>query len=206
MASSSDEWIELQNQGSTAIDLDGWRLTDGGDINVALGGTIPAFSYFLLERTDDSTIADIAANQIYTGSLASGGERLELLDPSGGVVDSANGDGGGWPAGDAGSRSSMERRGGADIGGNWGTFTGFGGIGHDIGGNSIAGTPRQLNSILIATATPTPFVAPTHVPAQAILINEIAWSGTTASSYRESMKKAEPNTSRFKWPLPDSSR
>ena len=187
MASSSDEWIELQNQGSTAIDLDGWHLTDGGDINVTLGGTLPAFSYFLLERTDDSTIADIAANQIYTGSLANGGERLELLDPSGAVVDSANGDDGGWPGGDASSRSSTERRGGTDIGGNWGTFTGFGGggVGNDAKGNPIAGTPRQLNSILIATATPTPFVAPTDVSPQSVLINEVAWSGTTASSSDE---------------------
>ena len=206
IASSSDEWIELQNQGSSAIDLDGWRLTDGGDINVALSGTIPAFSYFLLERTDDSTIADIAANQIYTGSLANGGERLELLDPSGTVVDSANGDGGGWPAGDASSRSSMERRGGADIAGNWGTFTGFGGTGRDTEGNPIAGTPRQLNSILIATATPTPFVAPTRVPAQAILINEVAWSGTTASSSDEWIELHNPGAisiSMTGWSLTD---
>ncbi|MCH8878091.1 MAG: lamin tail domain-containing protein, partial [Chloroflexi bacterium] len=113
-ASSSDEWIELQNQTDSAIDLAGWRLTDDGDIKVALGGTIPAFGYFLLERTDDTTIADISADQIYTGSLVNGGERLELLDPSGAVVDTANAGGGGWPAGEAGSRRSMERRGGTD--------------------------------------------------------------------------------------------
>ncbi len=192
MASSSDEWIELQNMGGSSIVLDGWRLTDGGDINISLGGTIPPFSYFLLERTDDSTIADIAANQIYTGSLVNGGERLELLDPSGAVVDTANGDGGGWPAGDASSRSTMERRGGADIGGNWGTFTGIGGVGRDAGGNSIAGTPRQLNSILIATATPTPFAKPTEVPPQSVLINEVAWSGTLASSSDEWIELHNP--------------
>lgn len=192
VASSSDEWIELQNLGSSPIDLDGWHLTDGGDINVALGGTIPPFSYFLLERTDESTIADVAANQIYTGSLANSGERLELLDPSGAIVDTANGDGGGWPAGDAGSRSSMERRGGADISGNWGTFTGFGAVGHDAGGSSIAGTPRQLNSVLIPTATPSPFVAPTHVSPQAVLINEVAWSGTRASSSDEWIELHNP--------------
>jgi hypothetical protein len=192
VASSSDEWIELQNLGNSPIDLGGWRLTDGGDIHISLSGTIPAYSYFLLERTDDSTISDIAANQIYTGSLANGGERLELLDPSGAIVDTANADGGGWPAGDASSRSTMERRGGTDIGGNWGTFTGFGGLGHDVGGNSIAGTPRQLNSVLIATATPTPFVEPTNVPQQAVLINEIAWSGTLASSSDEWIELHNP--------------
>ena len=185
IASSSDEWIELQNQTASTIDLSGWRLSDGGDINVALSGTIPAFSYFLLERTDDSTIADISANLIYTGSMANGGERLELLDPSGAVIDTANADGGGWPAGDSSSRRSMERRGGSDIAGNWGTFTGIGGVGRDVGGNAIAGTPRQLNSVLVATPTPTPFAKPTEVSPQAILINEVAWSGTTASSSDE---------------------
>ena len=192
VASSSDEWIELQNLGNSPIDLSGWHLTDGGDINVALGGTIPPFSYFLLERSDDSTIADLAANQIYTGSLANSGERLELLDPSGAVVDSANGDSGGWPAGDASSRSSMERRGGSGVAGDWGTFTGIGGLGRDAGGNSIAGTPRQLNSILVATATPTAFVLPTDVPPETVLINEIAWSGTLASSSDEWIELHNP--------------
>ena len=189
MASSSDEWIELQNQTSSAIDLGGWLLTDGGDIEVALSGAIPAFSYFLLERTDDTTIMDISAHQIYTGSLANGGERLELLDPSGAVVDTANAGGDGWPAGEASSRRSMERRGGTDIVGNWGTFTGIGSVGHDVSGNPIAGTPRQLNSM---PATPTPFAKPTNVPPQAVLINEIAWSGTLASSSDEWIELRNP--------------
>ena len=185
VASSADEWVELQNLTGASIDLDGWRLTDGSDINVVLRGSVPAFSYFLLERTDDSTISDMPANQIYTGSLGNGGESLELLDPSGAVVDSANADGGAWPAGEAGPRKSMERRGGGDIDGNWGTFTGFGGAGTDADGNPIAGTPRQLNSVLIATPTPSPAVQPTEVPPQTVLINEIAWAGTSASSSDE---------------------
>ena len=185
IASSSDEWIELQNQTPSTIDLSGWRLTDEGDINVVLSGSLPAFSYFLLERTDDSTIIDIPADQIYTGSLSNGGDHLVLLDPSGNTVDSANSDGGGWPAGDTGSRSSMERRGGSDIAGNWGSFSGIGGVGRDAEGNPVAGTPRQLNSVLISTPTPTPVIEPTEVPAQAVLINEIAWSGTLASASDE---------------------
>ncbi len=207
-ASSSDEWIELQNQTANAIDLSGWRLTDGGDINVGLSGVLPAFSYFLLERTDDSTLADLSANQIYTGALSNSGERLELLDPSGSVMDTANSDGGGWPAGDAGSRKSMERRGGSDISGNWGTFSGFGGNGHDASGNPIAGTPRQLNSVLIPTATPTPYAAPTEVPPLAVLINEIAWAGTLASSSDEWIELHNPGpqaVSLTGWRLTDGS-
>jgi hypothetical protein len=208
IVSSSDEWIELINQTSSAIDLDGWQLSDGGDINVALTGTLPTFSYYLLERTDDSTISDISANQIYTGALSNSGERLELLDPSGALIDSANADGGGWPAGEANSRHSMERRGGSDISGNWGTFTGSGGVGRDAGGNPITGTPRQLNSILNPTATPSPFTEPTNVPPQAILINEVAWSGTLASSSDEWIELHNPGAfpvSLADWKLTDGS-
>ena len=122
-ASSSDEWIELLNMGSTPIDLTGWTLTDDGDINIRLAGVIAPRSYFLLERTDETTIADIDADLIYTGNLSNSGETLRLLDPSGALIDSANLRGGGWPAGEAASRASMERRGGDDQPGNWATFT-----------------------------------------------------------------------------------
>jgi hypothetical protein len=59
----------------------------------------------------------------------------------------------------------MERRGGTDIPGNWGTFTGYHGIGHDADGNPIPGTPRSTNSIFF----PTP--APTWIPGK-LVINE----------------------------------
>ena len=37
-ATSSDEWMELHNSGTADIDLTGWTLSDGGDINIALTG------------------------------------------------------------------------------------------------------------------------------------------------------------------------
>ena len=99
-ASANDEWIELFNTSNGAINLTGWTLTDGGDIRINLQGTISSKGYFLLERTDNSTIVDISANQIYRGNLRNSGEALRLTDPSGSLVDSANGGGGSWPAGD----------------------------------------------------------------------------------------------------------
>lgn len=154
LASSSDEWIELLNTTDENIDLSGWLLTDGGDLQLHLQGTIAPNSFFLLERTDDTTIADISADQIYSGNLRNDGETLRLFDPSGLTIDSANILGGSWPAGDSGSRSSMERRGGEDQFGNWVTFSGWGGNGHDIDGNPIRGTPRQHSSIFFASPTP----------------------------------------------------
>jgi hypothetical protein len=177
IASANDEWIELHNPGPDPIDLTGWRLSDEGDVNVALVGSIPAFSYFLLERTDETTVSDLAADKIYTGSLRNTGEQLELLGPAGEIVDTANSGGGGWPAGHADSRASMERRGGTDLPGDWATFAGYFGNGLDAGGNPIRGTPRQANSLFFATPTPT------GIPSR-IVINEVLirprhdWEGT----------------------------
>lgn len=176
-ASANDEWIELHNLGPHAVDLGGWTLSDGGDINVSLQGVIGPYGYFLLERTDDTTVSDIAADQIYTGSLRNTGEQLELRGPGGELIDSANADGGGWPAGVADLRFSMERRGGSDLPGNWASFTGYGGNGLDAVGGAVSGTPRRSNSLFV----PTP--APTHVPSR-VVINEVLirprydWEGT----------------------------
>jgi hypothetical protein len=177
IADSSDEWIELHNPGPDPVDLHGWRLTDEGDLYVALQGSIPSYGFFLLERTDDHPVADVAADQIYTGGLNNDGESLWLLDPAGTVIDSANGDGGGWPAGNGAARFSMERRGGDDRSGNWGSFPGYGGVGHDSSGNRIGGTPRYPNAVNL------PAPAPTHIPSR-VVINEVLirphydWEGT----------------------------
>ncbi|PIP51041.1 hypothetical protein COX11_00735, partial [Candidatus Berkelbacteria bacterium CG23_combo_of_CG06-09_8_20_14_all_41_73] len=59
-------------------------------------------------RTDDTTIIDIEADQIYQGSLGDSGEILELRDGKGNLIDSLDCFLG-WFAGDKESQSSMER-------------------------------------------------------------------------------------------------
>jgi hypothetical protein len=175
--SASGEWIELHNTLASEVDLTGWRLTDGGDIAVSLSGVLAAHGFFLLERTSDSTVADIPADVIYSGSLRNSGEQLALLDSSGALIDTANGDGGSWPAGSSDPRWSMERWGGEDRRGNWRTYTGYFGVGVDASGRSIRGTPRHPNSLLFPTPTPT------WVPGR-LVINEVLirphydWEGT----------------------------
>jgi len=170
-ANPADEWIELFNNSSQPVDLTGWTLTsDDGSPNITLQGTIPPGGYFLLERTDDNTISDIPADQIYTGALKNSGERLTLRDASGTVVDTANGDGGNWPAGTASSGAppyaSMERRDpqAPDCDANWGTNDGQTKNGLDAEGNPINGTPKAPNSVTIATATPSPSPTATATP------------------------------------------
>ncbi|MDP2647822.1 MAG: lamin tail domain-containing protein [Candidatus Yanofskybacteria bacterium] len=143
--STSDEWIELYNPTNETIDLTGWTLKSltgtNPDPKILLSGTIGPLSYFLLERTNDSTIAGIEANQVYTGALLDSGEILELRDEEGNIHDLA-GSSEGWPAGDRATRASMERI-NASISGsdasNWKTFSGQ-------SGSDILGTPKSPNS------------------------------------------------------------
>lgn len=149
-ASSADEWIELYNAGDSAADLAGWTLEDSdGGISVALTGTIPAGGFFLLERAGDDTVSDVAAGQIYAGVLQNEGDSLTLRDVGGTVVDTANGDGGSWPAGSgAPDYRSMERVDPAapDAAGNWIANDGQIRNGLDASGDPLNGTPGQPNS------------------------------------------------------------
>lgn len=149
-ASSADEWIELYNPGASAVDLAGWTLEDGdGDISVALAGTIPAGGFFLLERTDDTTVSDVAAGQIYVGALHNDGDSLTLRDAGGTVVATANGDGGPWPAGSAApDYRSMERvdPAASDAAESWIANDGQTRNGLDANGDPLNGTPGHPNT------------------------------------------------------------
>ncbi len=89
--STNDEWIELYNNTGNPINLDGWRLiSQDGTPKINLSGTIPAKGFYLLERTDDATVPNIPADQIYTGALGNTGENLKLYDSSNNVIDGAD--------------------------------------------------------------------------------------------------------------------
>jgi hypothetical protein len=165
-ASTSDEWIELYNPGLVPINLTGWILkgVDGSPL-INLTGTIAAGGYFLLERTDDTTISNIVADQIYTGELANTSEILQLFDPGNKLIDSANSNGSSWPAGSSSTFGSMERRGViADSDTAWITNTGVVKNGLNANGNPILGTPRQSNWALTVTATPSATPTLTKAP------------------------------------------
>ena len=106
--SSSDEWIELYNLTDKEIDLTGWKLEGPGKKEIELKGSISANGYFLLERTDDNTVPEVKADQIYTGSLSNSGEKLRLIDEKEkevDVVDCSEG----WFAGNKENKQTMER-------------------------------------------------------------------------------------------------
>jgi len=181
-AASTDEWIELYNASSDTIDLNGWQLFINTN-NIHLSGSIPAYSYFLLERSDDRTILDQGADQIFTLSLSDSGAVLQLKNSSGTTVDQVSS----WhvdlsspPVGFS-NRSSMERISpylSGDLALNWRINNQQVRHGLDANGGQIFGTPRFHNSQTIHAfgygyesigALPVPQV-PT---AEQILMNEL---------------------------------
>lgn len=177
-ASGTDEWIELFNPGSQTVDIAGWKLIIGAG-ETALKGVIPAQAYFLLERTNDQTISDIPADQIFTGSLTDSGVVLKLVNPAGQTIDQVSK----WyvnlekpPAG-VSIRSSMERMDAAvagDVAANWAINNQSTRNGVDAKGNAIVGTPRARNSVTVVAPAPPvmppqPFIpvpGPTPPPPQ----------------------------------------
>lgn len=175
---SDDEWMELYNPGNKSINLTGWRLTAAdGSPNILLSGSITPDGYFLLERgatlTDNTTVANMAASQIYTGnSLENEGETLTLYDGSNRVIDTANVNAGTWPAGSTSNYASMERSGtSAENDGSWHSNTGVKRNGTTANGGNILGTPKSSNSIALtptpsSTATRTRTITPSRTPSR----------------------------------------
>jgi len=153
-ASSWDEWIELYNTTGATVSLAGWTISfaDGSPTTITLDGEIGPYAYYLLER-DNKAVNDLDANLEYGGGqMHNSGEQMVLHDADNTVIDTANEDGGGWPAGAASTGvltyATMERvtPTGPDSDGNWCTNDGFTRNGQDAGGNPINGTPQAHNS------------------------------------------------------------
>ncbi len=147
-ASSYDEWIELYNSGEEKVDLKNWVLeSSDGKPHINLTGEIPAKSYFLLERTDDTSVANVEADQIYTGSLSNSGEKLLLKNSKGELVDETPANS--WVAGDNSTKKTMERvdfTASGVFANSWQTFQNESSDFLDSQGQVILGSPRSQNS------------------------------------------------------------
>lgn len=167
------EWIELYNPDLlNSVDITGWTLKSAsGGIDITLTGIIPANGYFLLERNDfglplSQTIPG-PYDQTYSGALrdnSTGGDSLFLRDGVV-VIDTANGNGGSWPAGNATTKCTMERASVTlDTDSNWFTPPDNNTlqVGQDANGNWVCGTPKNRNWAYDVTATPSPTLTTTR--------------------------------------------
>lgn len=104
------EWIELYNNGQDDVDLSGWTISGSVSISIEDKKNISSGDYFLLERTSDSSVSNIEADQIYTGALSNTGGSLVLSDSEGSVLDRVDFSSG-WPAGDNTTKDTMQKAG-----------------------------------------------------------------------------------------------
>lgn len=201
-ASSSDEWIELRNLSSKEINLTGWSLVNKSKkINIVFKEThsIPGNGLFLMERSDDESVPNKKADLIYNGTLSNSNEALYLFNSKCELKDIVKADPS-WPAGNSDTKRTMERALNNLV---WYTYGG--------GEDDIMGTPKEVNSNTnwllpvqnsgsgssathtqsssnnqpsetISFCSQTGLGSPTQSP---IVINEIAWMGTAASSSDE---------------------
>lgn len=167
--SANNEWIELKNISLEPINLSGWQILDKENqikITFDSKAIIPALGFFLLERTNDSTLTEIKADKIYQGGLNNIDEALFIFDNNCQLIDEISA-GPDWPAGDNESKRTMERT--SDF--NWQTS------------QNIGGTPKRENSVGFSETQDdrvgglggNPTVSPT------ILITEIQTTDATSS-------------------------
>ncbi len=130
---------------------------------VDLSGRRARGDFYLLERATDETVLDVKAGLVYdnlpenarTLPLSDRGDVLELVSPGGCVIDTANSaqsEIGGWAAGDAATRGSMERTDpyGGDSAENWHTNLGIITSGEDAGGDGLLATAGLENEPKLA--------------------------------------------------------
>jgi len=159
-ANPDNEWIELINNTDKRIDLSGWTLRWRKSKkqeykNVELTGFIPPHGFYLLERISDDTISNMTADLVYDKEkpyhlfLSDTGEKMELLDKKGNLIDTVNSqkNNEGWPAGSINPVCSMERVDPKeeDITKNWSTNKGRFVRGLDAKGLSLSATPNNVN-------------------------------------------------------------
>lgn len=107
------EWFELYNDGSSSVNLAGWKLYEGSStVSYSFSKSIPAQSYLVVERVTPSVPDPLPGISGEAGSFggsgfANTGEHLVLKDAAGTIIHELDFSGG-WPGGDAKEYKTMQ--------------------------------------------------------------------------------------------------
>ncbi len=105
------EYVELYNRGSYPVSLEGWRFSDGIDFMFP-AVTIPSDGYVVVAKAPQALMEKYKIENVlgpFVGVLRNEGERIELCDALGNLVDEVHYyDGGRWPMWAGGGGSSLE--------------------------------------------------------------------------------------------------
>ncbi len=183
-ASAADEWIELKNNSQNEIDVSGWQVIDANEeIKIVLGRSdkrgvankkISGNGFYLLERTDDTSLPNVPADYVYTGALSNAGpEGLKLFDAACTLVDevfaNAGGEKNAWPGGENATKKTLERN-ASDF--EWHTSA------------LPGGTPKAENSV---PTTSLPLPAPNIVSSGASYELLVSKSGDGSGTVRSDL-------------------
>ena len=84
---NDDQFVELYNRSSNAVNVSGWRFVSGIDFTIPSGTVIPALSYLavaknaarMLSNYPALTIAKVVGN--FSDTLSGRGEKVSLAKP-----------------------------------------------------------------------------------------------------------------------------
>ncbi len=114
VTANPQEWIELYNRGSSAVDLGGWQLDDAVAYDFPTGTVLQPGGYLVVAgdaASMRSEHADIPIVGDFSGTLSHSSDRILLLDARGNPADEVRYyDGGRWPAAADGGGSTLELR------------------------------------------------------------------------------------------------
>jgi hypothetical protein len=108
-----EEYVELYNTGAVAVDLSGWRFSDGIVYAFPAGISIPPGGYVVVGH-DPATVESVygiggVLGPFVSGRLDNGGERVAIEDAWGGLVDEVTyDDHRPWPEATDGRGPSLE--------------------------------------------------------------------------------------------------
>ncbi|MCW1922427.1 lamin tail domain-containing protein [Luteolibacter arcticus] len=111
--SQEAEWIELHNQMAVNVDLSGWSLADGIDYVFPSSTVIPGGGYLLIAKTPGhASLTGIpGVRGPFTGNLSNSGETVDLLSPTGRLMDRVSyGDTAPWPVAADGPGATLAKR------------------------------------------------------------------------------------------------
>jgi hypothetical protein len=111
---SAEQWIELFNRGSNAVDLTGWRLDKAVNFKFPSNTVLNAGAYIVVTKDSNylrSLYPAIPMLGDYSGKLSHSGEPVILRDPADNIANRVRyHDGRPWPPFADGAGSSMELR------------------------------------------------------------------------------------------------
>jgi len=86
-----DDYLELHNRGTTAVDLSGWTFS-GITLTLPTGTTIPANGYLVVAKdaTQFQTRYGFAPAAVYGGNLSNSGETVALKDATATTIDTVS--------------------------------------------------------------------------------------------------------------------